>query len=92
MPDDYENVIPDSNWAEVGDKVKLRYTEKYEFYNPWTQEIYQDSDDLTNVAYKTRSIEYRDAEYEVAATVLLPSNMSYRYYGNDELEKPERTV
>lgn len=84
MPDDYENVIPDSNWAEVGDKVKLRYTEKYEFYNPWTQEIYQDSDDLTNVAYKTRSIEYRDAEYEVAATVLLPSNMSYRYYGNDE--------
>ena len=54
------------------------------FYNPWTKEIYQDSDDLTNVAYKTRSIEYRDAEYEVAATVLLPSNMSYRYYGNDE--------
>ena len=82
--DDYGNVIPESQWARVGDTVTLRYVTKWEHFNPDTGEVYGEDADLSAVPYDSRPLEYRDEEYTVAALVTIPSAMSYRYYGADE--------
>ena len=37
-----------------------------------------------NVAFAERAVKYRDVDYTVAALVVVPSALSYRYYGADE--------
>lgn len=80
--DDYGNVEPDSHWAKVGDTVKIRYTEEYEYFNPQTGEIYAAEEDLSDKVFAMRSKKYHDEEYEVVAEVIVPNKISYRYYGN----------
>lgn len=80
--DDYDHMMPHTNWAKVGDKVKLRYTTEWEYYNPETGVIYE-SPDPENDTFKARSVKYQDKEYEVAALVAIPNGLSYRYYTND---------
>ena len=83
--DDYGNADMDSHWAGLGDMVTLRYVEELEYYDPDTGEIYGDYEDVPQGAnFVTRPVKYRDAEYEVAALVTVPSALSYRYYGSDE--------
>lgn len=82
--DDYENVYTDWHWAKVGDKVSLRYVDQYEHYDPHTGEVFPDDTDFTNVQWARRAKEYREEEYEVAATVMLPNSLTYRNYGDDE--------
>ena len=83
--DDYGNADMDSCWAGLGDMVTLRYVEELEYYDPDTGEIYGDYEDVPQGAnFVTRPVKYRDAEYEVAALVTVPSALSYRYYGSDE--------
>lgn len=83
--DDYGNIYRDSNWAKIGDKVKLRFVDEFEYYNRETGEIYQSADDIPeNAAWGRRAKKYRDIEYEVAALVDVPYNMSFRYYHSDE--------
>lgn len=93
--DDYGNIYPDSHWARLGDKVTIRYTEEWEYYNPETGEVY-DPDNIPSTApYAVRSVKYRDVEYEVAALVDIPSGLSYRYYGSDEFvmaQKPSKGI
>ncbi len=83
--DDYGNADMDSHWAGLGDMVTLRYVEELEYYDPDTGEIYGDYEDVPQGAnFVTRPVKFRDAEYEVAALVTVPSALSYRYYGSDE--------
>lgn len=83
--DDYGNIEQNSNWAKIGDKVKLRYVDEFEYYNTETGEIYPSEDDIPETAsWWYRAKKYRDVEYEVAALVEVPYTLSYRYYGDDE--------
>ena len=82
--DDYGNADPDSHWAKLGGAVRLRYVERWEFYDPATGEVFPDGTDLSVVNWQRRAAEYRDAVYTVAALVSVPIAFSYRYYGDDE--------
>lgn len=89
--DDYDNIVKDSHWAEIGDKVTLRYVSEYEYYNPDTGKIYDSNDNIENQRYEKRALKYKDIEYEVAALVEVPSALSYRYYGQDEFVLNDET-
>ncbi len=83
--DDYGEPIMDSHWARLGDTVTIRYVEEYEYYNPTTGEVYGALEDVPEGAnYAQRAVKYRDVDYTVAALVVVPSALSYRYYGADE--------
>lgn len=84
LADDYGNPEMNTHWAKTGDKVTIRYTEEYEYYNPETGEVYTPDEELTDKLFAARSAKYRDVEYEVVAEVILPGKLSYRYYGMDE--------
>ncbi len=84
LSDDYNHLIPDTHWAQLGDKVTLRYTEEYEFYNPETGEVYAEDEDLSIKPFGMRSVRYRDVEYEVAAVVMISPKLNYRYYGSEQ--------
>ena len=85
MGDDYGNPEYDSNWAEVGDTVKIHY-EEYEYYDPNTGEIIEDlyAAALQDQPWEDRIVKSHDEEYEVVATVVIPSSMTYRFYGDTE--------
>lgn len=83
--DDYGKPQMDSHWAKLGDKVKLRYVDEWEYFNPDTGELYEDADSISDAEnYDVRAKKYRDIEYEVAALVAIPNSLTYRYYGSDE--------
>ena len=83
--DDYGQARLDSHWARLGDTVTLRYVEEYEYYNFRTGEIYGPWENVPEGApFAGRAVKYRDVEYTVAALVVVPSALSYRYYGSDE--------
>ena len=83
--DDYGNPEMNSHWARLGDTVTIRYVEEFEYYNPVTGEIYGSWENVPeNVAFAERAVKYRDVDYTVAALVVVPSALSYRYYGTDE--------
>ena len=83
--DDYGKAEENSHWAKLGDKVTLRYVERYEYYDPITGQVYEKLEDVPNeVNCIARAVEYRDVEYTVAALVTVPNAFSYRYFGADE--------
>ncbi len=85
VPDDYGEVKLDAgwNWAKVGDIVKVRYVEQYEYYNTDTGEVYVDDESIpTNAPVSARPTIYQDKDYEVVALVVVPNQMNYRFYGN----------
>jgi ABC-type transport system, involved in lipoprotein release, permease component len=82
MKDDYNNIVPDSHWAKIGDVITIRHVESFEYYDIATGEILDEAPEFA--AFGARVKEYRDVEYEVAALVMVPHAISYRYYGNDE--------
>ena len=81
--DDYGNPILASHWAKVGDTVTIRY-ETVEWRNPDTGELIENPLDHMYEAIESRTLDSHDVEYEVAATVSIPSTMTYRFYGSDE--------
>lgn len=82
--DDYGNVRTESHWAKVGDRITLRYVDKFEYYNPETGKVYGEDEDFTEKLWKSRAVEYKDVEYEVCALVTIPKSLNYRFYGRDE--------
>ncbi len=83
--DDYGNIVPDSHFAKLGDKIKLRYADEMEYYNKNTGEVYPDPENIpAEEPYDARPKAYRDVEYEVAALVSVPGTLGFRYYSNDE--------
>jgi len=92
MADDYGIPHMDSHWAKLGDRVTLRYVEEWEYYNPFTGEIYPDPMNIKDTdPYESRAKKYHDIEYEVVALVEVPGALSYRYYGQDEFIMNETT-
>lgn len=88
LADDYGDPEQESHWAHVGDKVRLRYVEEWEYYDAETGEIIP-PEQIDAVAdsgrgWGSRAKTYRDVEYTVAAAVLVPSSLDYRYYGADQ--------
>lgn len=81
--DDYGKINENSHWAKVGDKIKLRYVSELEYYNTETGEIYT-GEIPENAPFSYRPKKYKEIEYEVAALVDVPHNLSYRYYGADQ--------
>lgn len=86
--DDYGDPEQKSHWAHVGDKVRLRYVEEWEYYDAGTGEIIPpeqvDAAVDSGRRWGSRPKTYRDVEYTVAAAVLVPSSLDYRYYGADQ--------
>ena len=75
----------DSDWAKPGDKVLICYSDEMEYYNPNTGEVYPDYEAIrAGDPYRTRPLGGRLEEYEVVALVEVPSEFSYRYYGDSE--------
>ncbi len=89
--DDYGEPRMDSHWARLGDIITLRYVEAYEYYDPDTGEVYPEDMDLREVNWVARAVKYRDLSYEVAALVIVPRALSYRYYGADEFILNDQT-
>lgn len=89
--DDYGNTMKDSHWAKIGDRVKLRYVEKYEYYDPNTGEILDPDHIGDGQLYRYRAKIYKDVDYEVAVLVAVPHSLSYRYYGTDEFIMNDQT-
>lgn len=83
--DDYEEPIPDSHWAKIGDTVTIRYIEESEIYYTDTGEVVPAGGEPSETRpTASRAVKYRDIDYEVAALVDVPYAMAYRYYGKDE--------
>lgn len=85
--DDYGNMEEYTNWARLGDTVKLRYARGIEYYNTETGEIYENPDfssltELPSISFRFK--EFKDMEYEVVAVVSIPSSLNYRFYGNEQ--------
>jgi len=92
--DDYGDPKKDSHWAKVGDKVTLRYVEEYEYYYVDTGEIIQELNETVTSGsrgWNQRAKIYRDVEYTVAAQVIVPRALGYRYYGDDEFVLNDKT-
>ena len=82
--DDYGNPNYRTNWAQVGDTVKILYTE-YEYYDPNTGEIIEDIYAVSaDRPIESRIVDSHEKEYEVAATVVIPHSMTYRYSSGAE--------
>ena len=90
--DDYGNPDMDSHWARLGDTVTIRYVEEYKYYDVDTGEVYGPWENVPEgAAYAQRAVKYRDADYTVAALVMVPYAFSYRYYGADEFVMSSET-
>lgn len=75
---------PNSHWAKIGDTITLRVPEKWEYYSPKTGEVYDTPEEFGTQNYISRPSQYHDEIFTVEALVLVPTNLCYRYYGNDE--------
>ncbi len=83
--DDYDHAIAHSNWAKVGDKVTLRYVDSFKYYDKKSgKEIPAEKVDSYEKAFVTKADHYTEKTYTVAAEVIVPSSISYRYYGAPE--------
>lgn len=86
LEDELGNPDSRTNWASVGDTVNVRYVYEEEYYNPDTDEVYEESE-LEDLAEDTpvgvRSKKYEDKKYEVAAVVTIPFTMNITNSGLD---------
>lgn len=79
--DDYGNPMMDTHWAKVGDTITIRHVEQWKYYDWFSGQPISNGGD-NGSGYKKAAV-YRDVEYEVAALVIVPYALSYRYYGPD---------
>lgn len=79
--DDYGNIIPGSHWAKPGDTVTITYVDDFEYVSLETGEIV---DPESGEGYKAAVTASHDVTYTVTAAVIVPSSLSYRYYGSDQ--------
>lgn len=89
---DYNEVLPDSHWAKLGDTVTLRVPEQWEYYSSETGEVYDDPGAFDGNSLDARPSVYHDEVFRVDALVLVPSSLSYRYYGTDEFVMNAQTL
>lgn len=82
--DDYGELRPNSHWAKLGDTVTLRIPETWEYYSPETGEVHDNPEEFGDQSFMARPSRYHDETFTVEALVLVPINLSYRYFGSDE--------
>lgn len=56
--DDYDNLIPASHWAKVGDRITLRRVDEWEYFDPDTGEIFESVPETAH--YRVRAKSYED--------------------------------
>lgn len=78
-------------WAQVGDTVKIRYVEEWEYYDTETGKVYEGNQPENQPNVIQRAAKYYDKEYTVAALVTVPHSISYRYSGTDEFILNDQT-
>lgn len=83
MTDDYGEPEWNSNWAKVGDQVRIRYVDEWEYLDAETGEKIAYVDNSTG-NFIQRPVIYHDEIYKVAACVTMKTSMSYRRHGEDE--------
>ncbi len=77
--DDYGRPNENSNWANVGDSVKIKY-EEYEYYDRNTGEVFDDvSAYYSNENVDRRILKSNEVSYKVVARVIIPYSISYRF-------------
>ncbi len=76
--DDYGRPEENTNWAKVGDTVTVRYVDEREFRSLATGARIDDPT-KSDEAYCVVDTKYRDVTYTVAAILVVPNAMSYRY-------------
>ena len=82
---DENSLLKSFGWAKLGDKVLIRYADEREYYNPDTGEVYPNYESIRDdEPYRVRPLGGQLVEYEVAAIVESPSNLSYRYTAGGE--------
>lgn len=91
LKDDYDNPIIDSHWAQLGDTITLRYVDEFEYFDTDTGEKLDPDSIQEGMNYGRRVKAYHEISYEVAALVLVPHTLSYRYYGIDQFILNDRT-
>jgi len=79
--DDYGNPMMDTHWAKVGDTITIRHVEQWQYFDWFSGQPIANGADSSS-GYK-KATAYRDVEYEVAALVVVPHALGYRYYGPD---------
>lgn len=78
--DDYNNLLENSHFAKVGDKITFRYVYEKEYIDTNTGKVYKDLKDIPEQAsIKKHLTKYKDINYEVCAIVTLPYNLGYRF-------------
>jgi putative ABC transport system permease protein len=85
--DDYGRTENESNWAQIGDKVTLRYVEDWEFRNANTGKPIDDPT-LTNEEYIIVDVKYREITYTVTALVTVPGPLGFRYISGAQFVLP----
>lgn len=84
LTDDYDVVMPETNWAKVGDQVKIDYVDEWEYFDTRTGEILTNPDTADREYLDARVKRSYEEIYTVAACVTMRNTMSYRYFGADE--------
>lgn len=83
--DDYGEVVDSTQWAKVGDEVKVRYVHEWEFLDDETGEaIPLEELETYTRPFTAKEKEYEDVTYQVVARVTMKNAMSYRYYESYE--------
>lgn len=91
MEDDYGKAEADSHWAKLGNQVTLAYVDEYEFYNTETGEVYEEGNIPESGPIDYRAKKQHEVTYEVAALVVVPNAISYRFYGDDQFVLNDQT-
>lgn len=86
LDDDYGEPLDFSQWAKVGDTVKVRHVYEWEFSDTETGEIIpeEEVDTYPKEKINVREKRSQDISYEVVACVLVKNAMSYRSFGNHQ--------
>ncbi len=79
--DDYGNPMMDTHWAKIGDAITIRHVERWQYFDWFSGQPIANGADSSS-GYKKAAV-YHDVEYEVAALVIVPHALGYRYYGPD---------
>lgn len=85
LDNDYGEPVEDSQWAKVGDTVKVRHIYEWEYSDAETGEIIpEEKIDTYTKELSVKEKEYQDISYEVVACVLVKNAMSFRSYGGHQ--------
>lgn len=81
---DYDEVTNDYQWEKVGDEVRIRYVDEWEYIDTRTGEPVLDLENAEGRYIQGRVVKSHEVVYTVAACITVRTSMTYRYFGADE--------